>query len=326
MTVNKILLRSAHALALIAFSLAPASAEELVFPPGSHIGLIPPPGFKPVAAVRGNASIHGFEDVANEAAIGMLELPPQVYADLARATTADTLKKQGLTLEKREELSLKDGKAILFLGKQETEHANLSKWILLASMPDSTALVTVEVPEAAKKTYPDEAVHTALASVTRRENIPVEEQLGMLPYRLADLAGFRVVRVVGGTLVILTDGPKDSMEAVEQPHLVVTIGAGGPEDTNSRVNFSRNLMIGIPGFKDVRLTNSDVLRLNGQQTYELMADAKDAKTEAPVKLIQWVRFVGSGYLHIIGAAPKDGWAQAFPRFRTVRDGIGPKEP
>jgi hypothetical protein len=322
---NRILLRLAYALAVVALSLAPASADELVFPPGSHLGLVPPTGLKPVAAVRGNPNIHGFEDAANDAAIGMLELPPQVYADLARATTADTLKKQGLTLEKREDLSLKDGTAVLFFGKQETEHANLRKWILLASMPDMTGLVTVEVPEAAGSPYPDESVHAALASVTRREKVPVEEQLGMLPYRLADLAGFRVIRVVGGTLVVLTDGPKDSMEAVEQPHIVVTVGGGGPEDTNSRANFSRNLLIGIPGFKDVRLTNSDLLRLNGQQTYELMADAKDAKTDAPVKLVQWVRFGGNGYVQIIAAAPKDGWVQAFPRFRAVRDGIGPKE-
>src|SRR5262249_29872482 len=147
----------------------------------------------------------------------------------------DTLKKQGLTLDKREELSLKDGKAILFVGRRD-EHGSVSRWILLASMPDLTGLLTVELPDAAKKTYSDDIIRAALASVTRRENVPVEEELGMLPYKLANLAGFRVVRVVGATLVVLTEGPKDSMDAVEQPHMVVTLGAGSPEDSNSRAN------------------------------------------------------------------------------------------
>jgi hypothetical protein len=310
---------------LAALLAGSARAESVVFPPGSHIGLIPPAGFEAVAAVRGNPNVHGFEDRTNAIAIAMLELPPQVYDDLAKATTPESLKKQGLTLDKREELSLKDGKAILFIGNQEAEHASVKKWILLASMPKLTGLLTIEIPNADKQPYSDEVIHTALASVAQRPNVPVEEQLGMLPYKLSDLAGFRLVRVVGGTLAILTDGPKDEMEAVEQPHLVVTLGAGGPEDANSRANFSRNLIVGLPGFKDLHFTSSDVIRLGGQQIYELMADAKDSKTDAQVKLVQWVRFGAGGYIHIIAAAPKDGWAEAFPRFRQVRDGIGPKE-
>jgi hypothetical protein len=324
---RRIFLCLAPALAalLAGFLAGPAYAENIVFPPGSHIGLIPPAGFEPVAALRGNPNVHGFEDRTNEIAIAMLELPPQVYSDLAKATTAESLKKQGLTLDKREELSLKDGQAILFIGRQENEHANVKKWILLASMPNLTGLLTVEMPDAEKKPYADDVIQTALASVTQRASIPPEEQLRMLPYKLGDLAGLRLVRVIGGTLAILTDGPKDEMEAVEQPHVVVTVGVGGPEDTNSRANFSRNMIIGIPGFKDLKLTNMEVLRLSGQQVYETMADAKDSKSDAPVKLVQWVRFGASGYIHIVAVAPKDNWAEAFPRFRAVRDGIGPKE-
>jgi hypothetical protein len=302
-----------------------ARAENVVFPPGSHIGLIPPAGFEAVAAVRGNPNVHGFEDRTNAVAIAMLELPVQVYNDLEKATTPESLKKQGLTLDKREELSLKDGKAILFIGSQDAEHVSVKKWILLASMPNLTGLLTVEMPNADKSPYSDEVIHTALASLAQRANIPVEEQLGMLPYKLSELAGFRLVRVVGGTLAILTDGPKDQMEAAEQPHLVVTLGSGGPEDANSRFNFSRNLLVGLPGFKDMHFTSSDVIRMGGQQIYEVMADAKDSKSDAPVKLVQWVRFGAGGYIHIIAAAPKDAWAEAFARFRSVRDGIGPKE-
>jgi hypothetical protein len=322
---KRILPRMAAVLAAIVMLAAgPVRAEDVVFPTGSHLGLSPPAGLTPVAAVRGNVNVHGFEDRANEAAISMLELPQQVYAELAKATTADSLKKQGVSLEKREELTLKDGKGILLSGRQVSERANVRKWILMASMPDLTALLTVEIPEAAAKVYSDEAVHKALASLTVRTSIPVEEQLSMLPYKVGDLAGFRVVRVVGGNLVMLTEGPKDSMDATEQPHLLVTIGAGGPEDLSSRANFARNLLFGIPGFKDVHLTSSELLRLNGQQVYELMADAKDPKSDAALKVVQWLRFGGNGYLHIVASCPKDNWTQDFPRFRAVRDGLGGK--
>ena len=37
--------------------------------------------------------------------------------------------------------------------------------------------------------------------------------------------------------------------------------------------------------------------------------------------MQWLRFGGSAYLHLVGVARSDGWTQAYARFRQVRDGI-----
>ncbi len=36
------------------------------------------------------------------------------------------------------------------------------------------------------------------------------------------------------------------------------------------------------------------------------------------------RFGSGATLRIIASATKDDWPQAFPRFRAVRDGVGPK--
>jgi hypothetical protein len=40
-------------------------------------------------------------------------------------------------------------------------------------------------------------------------------------------------------------------------------------------------------------------------------------------VVQWLRFGGQSALRIIGSSPREQWAQAFPRFRAVRDGIQP---
>jgi hypothetical protein len=303
---------------LIVLSMTPARAGDPIFPIGSHIGLVPPDGF----AV--NPAIHGFDDKANEAALLIFEMPAQIFSEVEKSMTAVALKKQGMTLEKREDLSLRDGKAVLLSGAQEAEKIKVRKWILIAALPDMTALLTAQVPDAAKGVYPDAVIKAALSTVTVRASVPVEEQLSLLPYRLDDLAGFRVVRVLGGGLAVLTEGPQDSMDAVDQPHLLVTVGAGGPEDPTSRQNFARNLLFGIAGFKDVKPTNTEMLRLGGQQIHEILADAKDAKGGADLKVVQWIRFGGAAYIQIVAMAPADGWRTAFPRFRAVRDGINPK--
>ena len=48
------------------------------------------------------------------------------------------------------------------------------------------------------------------------------------------------------------------------------------------------------------------------------------KDNTPVTVVQWLRFGGPTTLRIIGSAPRDQWAKAFPRFRAVRDGIQPR--
>jgi hypothetical protein len=52
-----------------------------------------------------------------------------------------------------------------------------------------------------------------------------------------------------------------------------------------------------------------------------VATAKDARTGADVTVVQWLRFGGGAYLHMIGVAPTDAWVASYARFRQVRDGI-----
>ena len=125
--------------------------------------------------------------------------------------------------------------------------------------------------------------------------------------------------------VILTSGPKDTQDPAEQALLVISAAPGGPEETLQRDNFARNLFGGYSGLKDVHILGTDLIRLAGQQTHQLMAEAKDAKTDADVKLVQWVRFGNGAYLRFLGVAKSDAWSDAFPRFRAVRDGVGPRQ-
>jgi hypothetical protein len=211
------------AIAVAALAAAPARAEA-VFPPGSKVGLSPPAGFKP------SDNFRGFEEKLSGAAILTLELPAQAYGDIEKAMTAPALKKQGVIVEKREALALKSGKGVLLVGRQEADGKLMRKWILLGSTPALTALVTVLVPDSAKGTYPDAAIREALASVEVRDSVPIDEQMALLPYRVDELGGLRASRVVAPNTVVLTSGPKDTLDATEQALLVISAAPGGPDE------------------------------------------------------------------------------------------------
>jgi hypothetical protein len=43
-----------------------------------------------------------------------------------------------------------------------------------------------------------------------------------------------------------------------------------------------------------------------------------------MKLVQWIRFGNGAFVRFVGFARADAWAQAFPKFRAVRDGVKPR--
>jgi len=209
-------------LALVLGAL-PAAAADVAYPPGSRIGLAPPPGMVT------SKSFFGYEDPDNNAAIILLALPAKAFSDLEKSITADALKQQGLTFETREAMPLSTGNAFLVLGHQEVDKIKIRKWILVAASSALTALVTVQIPEPAKAVYPDAVIRAALATLAIRATVPVDEQLGLLPFKVGELAGFHVAGVAPGRAVILGDADAPgSPGAVLEPHIFVAIAPGGP--------------------------------------------------------------------------------------------------
>jgi hypothetical protein len=301
----------------LAVGAVPAAAADAAYPPGSRIGLAPPPGMVT------SKNFFGYEDAENNAAIILLALPPQAYADLDKSITADTLKQQGLTFETREDMPLSTGKAFLVLAHHEVEKVTIRKWILVAASPGLTALVTAQIPEAAQALYPDAAIRAALATLAIRNTVPVEEQLSLLPFKVGELAGFRVGGIVPGRALMLGDAATDApgMGTITEPHIFVAISPGGPVQTGDRDAFARDVFATIPNIRDVRITTSEPLRMGGQQGHQILADAKDPTGAAGLTVVQWLRFGGGAYLQMVGIARAEAWKDAYPRFRSVRDSI-----
>jgi hypothetical protein len=286
----------------------------VVYPAGSRVGLVPPKGFTASPAFR------GFVDMENKAIIVLFELPPTAFAEIEKTTSVEEVQKQGLLVEKREEIPIAGGKAILFSGRDEAGGVKSQRWLLFAAAPDFTATVNVQIPESAKDVYPDEVVRTALASLATRA-APVQEQLGLLPFKVGDYASFQVVQVAENRTLVLADDPKDGNETVSGAHMIIGAAAAPSVPANERANVSRQALAGLSAFKDMKVTFAEPMRLGGQQGFEMRVDATHTASGADVSIVQWMRFGTGGVLRIVGVSPKAKWPDAFPRFRAVRDSI-----
>ena len=226
----------AAALALLILAV-PARAEDPIFPTGSRIGLVPPPG------MVASTTFDGFADPGKDAAILITVLPAAAFAQMDKTLDLDTLKKQGVSLEKREPIQLSFGKGFLLIGRQTAEKTRYKKWLLVAGASDLTALVTVQVPEQESKAYPDTAVRAALATLSVRAKVPEAEELGLLPFAVGDLAGFQVEDVLRGRALMLRDtsdakdSAKDAGSSGIDARMLIAALPGGPSEPDGRAQF-----------------------------------------------------------------------------------------
>lgn len=303
--------------ALASAPLSSALAADPVFPAVSRIGLVPPPDFEP------SAQFSGFQHKEKQATILLAELPALAYEAIEK-DVVNQIKSDQPGAPTRTDVKVKGGEGFILYGVPSSPQGPVLKWSMVLKYPELTALVTVLIPEAVKDVVSAETVRAALDTVAVR-TVPNDEMLAALPFSLNDLAGMRIVRVQPGSAVMLTDGPKDGVEASEQPLLIISIAPmQQPPQPNERDSVARRLLGDIPGLKEAKITRSEPLRIAGQQGFETLIEAKDAKTEQDVRAVQWLRFGTGTLVRMIGISRREGWSEVFNRFREVRDGLGPK--
>ena len=301
--------------AAIGFAALPASAE-VTYPPGLRIGL------EPAAGLVASQKFPGFEDDKNKVAVAILDLPARAYEDIERSAFGP--QQTGLTDLKRESFPFGSGIGFLITGKTEENGVKLTKWFLLGTavageVRDLAMLINVQVPDTARSVYTDAVIRKMLASVTFRTT-PIAEQLGLLPFKVGDLAGFRVMQVLPQGGVILIDGPVDDMS--KNTYGIVSVGKGAPETADERGKFAQEILSSAP-LRNLAVTSGEAMRIGGMQGYEIRGRAQGLQGE-PVNLVQWVRFGSGGFLRVIGVGPTQGWDDIFTRLRAVRDGVEPR--
>jgi hypothetical protein len=320
----------------------PAWAADPIFPIGSRLGIVPPPGMVQ------SRNFVGFEDPEKNAAILFTTLPAQAYDSLDKTMVPEAMKKDGVDVEKREPIQLSFGKGFILTGAQATDKGRYRKWLVVAAGNNVTALVTAQVPDQ-DTAYPDKAMRDALATLVMRDSVPDAEQLSLMPFTIGDMAGFRIDEVLPGRAIMLVDKPADAGPAPDQgkdqsqsqskdakdqskdqsktpinARLFIAAMPGGPAEPGDRSNFARTTFQQIVGIKDVQIQDAESLRIGGQQGFETLAKAKDAQSDTDVMVVQWLRFGTAGFLQMIGIARADTWPAMFGRLRTVRDSIDPR--
>jgi len=293
----------------------PALAADPVFPPGIRVGLTPLVGLS-----RAKTFV-GFETEDQSVKVLVAELPADAYGEVATAFKANPAGAGGI---KPESIETAAGLAYYTAENARDGANNVRRYSMILPGGTFSGYVAVQVPENASKIYTDEAIRQMFASAAIRKQVPVEEQLGLMPFKISELSDFKNIRTLAvGAAIVLADGDEATgFEAA--PFMVIGVIGSSPAQPEDRGRFAQQVATTIPGVRDARITMSEPMRIDGMPGYETRIDATSGKDNTAVTVVQWLRFGGPNALRIIGSAPRDQWSKAFPRFRAVRDGIEPR--
>jgi hypothetical protein len=308
-------IRLLSALVLLVAAICPAFAEDAVFPPGVRVGVTP------LVGLIGAKTFVGFETEDHGVKVLMAELPADAYNEVVTAFKANPAGTNGI---KPESIETAAGTAYYTAENAKNGATSVRRYSMILPGGAFSGYIAVQVPENASRIYTDEAIRKMFASAVVRKQVPVEEQLGLMPFKISELGDFKNVRTLAaGSTVLLADGQEDSsVEAA--PFIVLSLMGAAPAQPDDRGRFAQEAAIAIPGVREARMTMSEPIRIDGMPGYETRIDGISGKDNTAVTVVQWLRFGGPTTLRIIGSAPRDQWAKAFPRFRTVRDGIQPR--
>lgn len=303
------------AIALLTLVASQAAAADPLFPRAIRIGLSPMAGLNPSDAFV------GFESADHGVKVLLAELPGPAFGQVEAAFKASPDGMVGKA--KPQSIETAAGKGYFTAEDATVGPDKVRRYSLI--VPGSIAFsgyVAVQVAELDEKTYPEDAVKKMLSTVAVRQQVPVDEQVAGMPFKLAELADFKTVRTLApGAALLLADG-NEEIGIEGSPFMLLGLIGQVPERGEDRSRFAEQAATSIPGLRNGRIISSEPIRIDGAPGFETRIEAISGKDDTPVRVVQWLRFGGANVaMRVIGSSPKDQWESAFPRFRKVRDGM-----
>jgi hypothetical protein len=288
--------------------------QDVVFPEGSSFGVVPFEGSTPAV------DFTGFADLETSATVMINELPLEAWEEITKNfSDPAALASAGINVTSNEKLMIGGMEALRISGTQSVRGVTLPKCLVLVKGRESMGLITAQMPFAQT---PDADACALIKGVTQRASATLAEQMAALPFALNDLGGMRVTNVIGGSAVTLTIGPLDQDRSLSQPVVIVANAIDNRAAGVDLQEYSKAALLSSVMLKFGQQEEAIETSLAGLPATRLVYAAKNDETGAAMRLVQWMGFKpDGGYVRIIGFARAPAWAEAYPAFERIAEGL-----
>src|ERR1041384_8109162 len=159
-----------------------AFAADPIFPPGARVGLTP------LVGLNKAKTFIGFETEDQGVKVLIADLPAEAYGEVSNAFKAAPGGTGGI---KPESIETAAELAYYTVENAKDGATNVPRYSMILPGPTFSGYVAVQVPENASRIYTDDAVRQMFASAVIRTEVPIEEQLGLMPFKVTELSSFK---------------------------------------------------------------------------------------------------------------------------------------
>lgn len=300
-------------------SVTSVLAADVVTPPGSSFGLVPPAGFEI------SPSFAGFVDRATTSSYLFVEMPPEAYAQMREADDA-AFAEHGIEVASREDFSAGELQGFLISGTQDQGGITLRKWLFLFPASSFTGMVAVTIPRESEAVHTEAEVRATLASLAVGVQPSLEAAVAALPFSFQPTDKLRIIKTLAGNGVILTIGSKIIDPEHEQPSLLIA-GTLGVPCVGDRRAYAEQVMRASRAVTFSNLIETSDVQLAGGEGIALVAQGTAGHAPVPLRIYMWVGpFDASACLQIMAVVRPEMADEALPEFRSVVDSVRLKAP
>ena len=284
-----------------------AAAQQLT---GSYVVMTMPDGFAESQQFTGALWPEG------SASILVTELPAAAYEPVAAGLLADptALAEQGVLLDRTEETTQGEHKAVIGRGRQQVGTQAYDKWLLLVGAPHVALLVTAQMPSLLATAERKAKMETALKSITIAPER--SDPRASLPFTFGETERFRFSQGLSGSVVLLTDTAYKGSAGTRPLFMAgMSLGTGCDPWQNDPHAFAAQALQSLSQVENLAISGTTDTTIGSDDA--LVTEATGSLDGEPVIVVQTIRFRECAYLRTIGIGPADEAALYRDEFSTL---------
>jgi len=289
-------------------NLSTPSADETQYIsfPAAGVKLVRPEGFDDAE------NFHGFQQASTQSSVMVLMIPGP-FSETTGGFTAERLKTRGMTLGSKGNVEIDGNAGVLISLVQTANGTEFAKWIVAFGDEEETRMVTATFPKIHESTLSAQLKSVVLS--TRLDIAPPPTPGADVGFTIVASDKVKIARGVGKMLMYTKDGIVPA-KSPEDPLFIAAPSFSEVSIADKR-QFSVQRLFQTAHTKITSVTTTNEITIDGLDGYELVADAADADSGAPLVVYQVVLFDGVSYLLIQGLVGASVSAEYLPEFKAM---------
>jgi hypothetical protein len=272
---------------------------------GTNFFLVPPVGF--TAATN----FQGFQQVSSGSSILVVEIPGP-FAETTRGFTEQGLKAQGVTLRKKEDVTVNGQQGLFITTEQFAYNRNFSKYILVFGDGQITHMINGTFPKG--ELALDKDIRESLLSVFYDADLTVDP-LSTAPFTLlTEGTKLKFAKSMAGALLFTTDG-KVPTESTDKTSFMAALSISNVQTADKRLTAMMR-MRKLP-YTSLKFDQDKIneIEIDGISGYEIAGEGLNNNGIKEL-IYQVMLFTDNGYYILVGTAQND-FEQNLELFKKV---------